>query len=375
MTRPEKQLILSANGLTNWQRGIYENDFTFILQDARYDCPLFIATFLSPRVANLLSSDPTIRELQIKTRDPNHFFTGVLGLAEGRAVQLTAANSQFFCSVGVELKNQEMAGFINGALTLDTAIARLLLLFDLNADVDCEIAFCSLHFHELKQDEIDQLPLEIVEAIVCHRSLKLQDEDSLFEFIRRVVVRDGRFAVLLANVCFEHLSRDSIESFVGLISECFEFLSAAVWESVAKRLVLSVSTPASRDRFLQPWVEYGYAEGRSLNGIIAHLSRKGGGSVIDTGVVSVTASGIGHPPPSPLRVLADFGCGINCFYTPNVPNSWVCYDFGSARVRLTHYAVRSALKPDSWHLRSWNLRVRLTGNRGSFWTIAGMTRH
>jgi hypothetical protein len=254
-----------------------------------------------------------------------------------------------------------MAELTNGALTLDSALARLLVLFDLNANVDREIAFGSLHFHELKMEEMDELPVEIVEAIVCHPSLKLQDEDSLFDFIRRAAVRDRRFAALLANVRLEHLSRDSIESFVGLISECFEFLSAAVWESVAKRLLLSVSPPEDRDRFFHAGVECGYSGARPLNGIIAHLSRKGGGSVIDTGAVSVTASGIGSPQFCPLRVLADFGCGINCFCTPDVPNSWVCYDFGRARVRLTHYAVRSALKVDQFHLRSWKFEGSVDG--------------
>jgi hypothetical protein len=59
--------------------------------------------------------------------------------------------------------------------------------------------------------EMDQVPLETVEAIVCHRSLKLQYEDSLFEFNWRAAY-DRRFAMLLANVRFEHLSRDSTES-------------------------------------------------------------------------------------------------------------------------------------------------------------------
>jgi hypothetical protein len=106
--------------------------------------------------------------------------------------------------------------------------------------------------------------------------------------------------VLLANVRFENLVWDLIESFVGVRSECFEILTAGLWESVAKRLVLSVSPPAARDRFLQLWVECGYVEARSLNGMIGHLSRKGGGSVIDTGIVSVTASGIANLQSCPL---------------------------------------------------------------------------
>jgi hypothetical protein len=242
----------------------------------------------------------------------------------------------------------------------------MLRLFDMNGKVDSEIEFCSLHFHEMKWEEFDQIPIELHQAILSHKSLKLKDEDSLFALIRCAISNDRRFAVLLANVRFEHLSNESIESFVGLITDCFDFLSEAVWFAIAKRLVLPVSSPSDRDRFVNHWVECRYAGSGSLNGIIAHLSGKFGGSVIDKGVVSVTASGIGNAQSCPLRVLTDFTCGIECFITTDVANSWVCYDFGSRRIRPTHYAVRSRLQNDDAHLRNWKFEGSIDGKS---WTV------
>jgi hypothetical protein len=182
----------------------------------------------------------------------------------------------------------------------DTAVTRLRLLFEFEGDAASEIEFCSLHFNEMQRDEFDVLPLEIVQAIVSHRSLKLRDEDSLYRLIESAVRRDARFAVLFESVRFEYLSRESMESFITLISNCFDFLTAAVWSAIAKRLILPVSGADRSDRVLCDWVECRYPGSVSLDGIIAHLSRKPGGSVIDTGAVSVTASGIDNPYQAPL---------------------------------------------------------------------------
>jgi hypothetical protein len=53
------ELALSAKGLGNLPKNVYENDFTFIVGETRSDCPSFIASFLSPRICDLQKSDPT----------------------------------------------------------------------------------------------------------------------------------------------------------------------------------------------------------------------------------------------------------------------------------------------------------------------------
>jgi hypothetical protein len=200
MAQAQKKLALSGRGLANWPRGIYENDFAFILPDGRYECPLFIATFLSPRVAGLLSTDPTVRELQIRRRDPNHFFAGVLGLAEGCAIELTEENSEFVCFIGFELGNSEIMAAALGPIARDSVFARLRVLFEFNENVAAEIEFCSSHFHELDWAEFDRMPIEILQAILSHQSLKLRDEDSLFGLILSAVRLDARFAILFESI-------------------------------------------------------------------------------------------------------------------------------------------------------------------------------
>jgi hypothetical protein len=66
--------LLSAKGLTNLSRNVYENDFTFLVGDEHYRCPSFIAAFLSPRLAERQVSDPTLHDIVMETPDPSHYF-------------------------------------------------------------------------------------------------------------------------------------------------------------------------------------------------------------------------------------------------------------------------------------------------------------
>jgi hypothetical protein len=72
------QVSLSAQVFRNLPKGIYENDFTFIVGESRYCCLSFIASFLSSRICRLQAIDPTFSEFGIETKDPHHCFTTIL---------------------------------------------------------------------------------------------------------------------------------------------------------------------------------------------------------------------------------------------------------------------------------------------------------
>jgi hypothetical protein len=121
-----------------------------------------------------------------------------------------------------------------------------------------------------------------------------------------------------ASIINHRFQLDAMQLFVGFISDSFHFLTDAVWAAVAKRLVLTVLPPEDSDRRFWPCVQCPYTEARSLNGIIAYLTRKHRGSVIDKGVISVTAGGIYDAQLYPLRALTDFASGVACFITPDM---------------------------------------------------------
>jgi hypothetical protein len=99
----ELQVGLSAKGLANIPRNIYENDFTFIIGEDRDQCPSFIAAFLSPRIGQLQISHSTLRKFVIATKDPEHYFYNFICLGEGCKITLTGGNSGFFRLMCCEL--------------------------------------------------------------------------------------------------------------------------------------------------------------------------------------------------------------------------------------------------------------------------------
>jgi hypothetical protein len=111
----------------------------------------------------------------------------------------------------------------------------------MKGNADAEIDFCSFPFYGMNWGEFDDLPLEIVRAIVSHPSLTLVSEDSLFALLLSAVGRDAGFTVLFESVQFESLSPELMESFVCLASDSFDFLTGTVWSAIARRLVLAVS--------------------------------------------------------------------------------------------------------------------------------------
>jgi hypothetical protein len=72
-----------------------ENNFTFIVGATRYDCPWFVADFISPRVGRLHAADPTMQEFVIGTSDAHGDFRDFLSLGRGSAVSLTSVNRPF----------------------------------------------------------------------------------------------------------------------------------------------------------------------------------------------------------------------------------------------------------------------------------------
>jgi hypothetical protein len=76
----------------------------------------------------------------------------------------------------------------------------------------------------------------------------------------------------------------------------------------------------------------------SLNGIIAHLTRKCGGNVREGGFVTISAKSVDDDPRCQLGNVAGLESD-SAFSSNNEPGQWVCWDFGALRVRLGHYTI------------------------------------
>jgi hypothetical protein len=356
---------LSARGLISVPRNVYENDFTVIVGDSHDKCSSVFAAFLSHRIGSLQSTDPTIREFNIATKDPHKYFSKIVDLCSGLTISADLDDkdfSRFIGDISGELCNgdlyEQINGSIEGDLTISNVIDRLRFLHGIESDYERELSFISSHFFEIDKSSICSLPFEVFYGIISNSSIQLKDEDSFYEMICDYFDRDSRYFSLFEHVRYEYLSTKSMNSFICLIDESFDFLSFAIWQSLSRRLSLSVSISFPSERF-QSHIDsiscpYSTTKSDNLNGFISFLTRKHSCHVLDSNVISITASGVFNARDCPLRHVADFG-NRTYFITQSIPNSWICYDFKDMRVSLTHYSVRSRRDADSYHLRSWIL--------------------
>jgi hypothetical protein len=118
-----------------------------------------------------------------------------------------------------------------------------------------------------------------------------------------------------------------------------------------------------------PGISFVPDPGKPLSGgIISHLARQCRRNLHEAGIVTATASSVTDTTTKyhPMRTLDLEADSLFC--TQNMPNQWVCYDFHDARIRPTHYAIRS--RSEGWrnsqNLRSWVLEGR---NDGEDWAL------
>jgi hypothetical protein len=139
----------------------------------------------------------------------------------------------------------------------------------------------------------------------------------------------------------------------------FEFLDlmdSSIWSGLGRRFVQEVVPSGSDDRVLIRETRF-RPDGKSLDGIISHLTSKCGGNVHDNGVVTASSSSISgfHRPKNAL----DLQNRNSCFCSDNVADSWICLDFKNMEVTPTHYSILSyqGQANQQHHPKSWCLEV------------------
>jgi hypothetical protein len=133
--------------------------------------------------------------LIIETSDPKRYFCDFFRLGEGSTVRITKDQRKFFGSICCEFWNRELFDYIfqgtEGPITLDNVINRLKFLASSHQTIEHEAEFCSLHLFEIELSHLCELPYEVFSEILSSKSLRLRDEDSLYELIKCQVCVDS----------------------------------------------------------------------------------------------------------------------------------------------------------------------------------------
>jgi hypothetical protein len=219
----------------------------------------------------------------------------------------------------------------------------------------------------------------MIYTIISQGSLRLESEDSLYDFIRKGIETNREMFTLLEFVRWEYCSTDVMNDFFDVLSEHLSEINASIWTSLCARLVL----PNIIGKQFPPSVKKG-GKFEVPDGIIAHLTRECRGNVHDRHVVDVTCGSfeketLGANPHSGARDndpnyaaknAADLETDSrfssawrnSCEGIPHTRNNWICYDFKERRIVPTHYAIRTnANGPGLWHLKSWLVETSADG--------------
>ena len=216
------------------------------------------------------------------------------------------------------------------------------------------------HFRESGICLLEQLGVELCERVLEHPDFE-DDEDG--EILQMITARGEEYRPLLR---FLRLDRVAGCDTRELADQLMNDGPGALWFAVSRRLACEVKGDCEP---VETRVELFYHEMRSLNGIIAYLTRKCGGNVHKKGIVNVTASS-GSQPEEAADLDSD-----SDFCSEDRKNSWICYDFRGRRVTPTSYSIRShgsytrSTSDLVAHPRSWVLEVSNTGREGSWQVV------
>ena len=351
---------LTCNGLRRVNWNVYDDDFEFVFGEDRV-CRVHsvMAEFLSPKIARLRMNDPLCYFYRFPC-DSLKVFTAFEGLVSnlksGSPFQVDITNFSSLLRLCHELENDDLLSFLfskveSESCNLDESL--VMLRFGLDLGTAFEDRFLRLrdsvasHFHEIKKDVLNALDLEVVGLLLSSSSLKIEDEDSLYEYIKARTENDIRFSSLFEFVYFEYLSLDRVKDFCSFASDYFlDNINGGIWSRICGRLIHTTGLEKSSRSIRWKEIECPL-QATPLNGIIAHLTRKYG-NLQTNGLVEVTHR---HPrrdrqsrnPAAVLEFTSSDGCEL-----VHDDTSWICYDFKDRRVFPTSIALGRGCQPGSF---------------------------
>ena len=385
------RLTLTHNGVGSVNWNAMSSDFEVVFGEDRVCCiDSVLVEFLSPKIARLRRCDISFDVYTFKDSEMFDVFESlVLSLRSGEALRVEKSNFPALVRLSQELENEELLASLLGmlkteSLSLEEAILLLRCGIDLGTAFSDRFEnlrdFVASHFYEIEKQLLDDLDLKTSQFLLSSPSLQLEDEDSLYDFVRSRSENDLSFASLFEFVHFDYLSVHSIEDFSSFVSyRCIENINLDIWGQICTRLILEAKPSGANPRvFIPPPIEYRETEffydvSKPLEGIFAHFTRECGGNIHDQGIVNITASDCPEDRCCPKNTVNGLGnannqnnFGREFFCSENYPDSWICYDFKERRVLPTSYTVMSFWeRPHAEHPQSWVIEV---SNDATSWT-------
>lgn len=390
-------MILSSAGLNNiiLDNNNTSNTFRFVFGEHEITLNNIYAEFISPIVSNLHHSDPTIDSIHFENNFNEDLFSeDILSLfkniSRGIPVKFNSEQGFKLQLISIIIDNEELLEKINqihpfeiNENNIKEYLHYLQLFHSFTQpsryfNYSNIINFMSSNFYLLDKSELVKLPKKILYSIISNTNLKIETENSLFDFIQKVYSEDededkykedeDNISIIsfYENIEFSNLSKRKFQEFL------FEFNSSemtnSLWRKIGQSYHARSKENSSRYCHKPLKIEYNKNFENPFNGIIQSLTDEFGGNVDDKGIVKITASTVSdvdHP-----KYAADLEDKKHYFCSLNYANQWLKYDFTRFKIRPNYYSIRTRHDHGSGysHLKNWVIEGSNTDNEDD-WKI------
>jgi hypothetical protein len=366
------QIALSSKGL-KFVDGINRKDFRFVSGSDSFVCDRLQAAFISPRIANFLSTDSTIDTFSL-THSDSRSLSFLCELLRGNLILVDDETIVFVENLLEDLGNFELNELIFEfvdewkPLNVSNCNSRLNEKMRLGLKVTRECEFIASQFTEMKVELLESLNVCVLKDILSLDTLQITNEDWLLELIVKL---GSKYFELLGSVRFEYLSCSSIDLFFENVD--FVDIDSGIWHQLwirSRHHLIYASNELSLNRFKNCFSRSPQSDSDSasasasaslFSGLIHHLCDECHGNVHERGVVNITCSSRSR---NECWQVVNYDWN-DYFYTTNSPKSWIQFDFKDRLVCLTHYALKSDGDFRD-HLLEWTISG---SNDENSWTI------
>ena len=395
-----KQVILSAAGLKNLVND--KKDFLFIFGDCQILMNSVYAEFISPNVSHLHQVDPTIRSIEIRnSKMPgNDAFTKIFTediitlfqeISCGSEISINEEQSSKMRLISMAIGNNELLNKINNLYPINRTnsdqflqhfqeLSQSLNNSDSILSSTTGIDIIAQNFFTYDQSNLLKLPKTTLYSIISNPNLKIENEDSLFDFICKIFENDldtndesPKITSFLEEIYIVNLSKEKFHTFLELVEP--NEISISLWRNLCQRF--SEPDENNSDINNKRYTTFIESDSKIINdksiftGIISNLTKQSGGNVAKNGTIFVTSSSEYSSDYSAQNVV-DLDSS-SMFSSRNERDQWLMYDFRFLRIKPTSYYIKSGIYGKyEYHPRSWDLEG---SNNGKEWDVLDSRRN
>lgn len=381
-----KTFTLSSSGIKNIICD--EKEFVFIFGNKEIRMSNVSAEFISPIVSRLHVSDSTINSIYYKLPVKNDFpqFDAILTediinilylLSKGSSVSMNTEQIYKIQQISILLSNSELFNELqkinNSEENLDEYLNNLQLLeyisnLQCNQDFDITsfISPISKKFNTIDHKKLHKLSKPFLFKIISNENLKIEDEDSLFDFIKDIFDKEDNEPLTIIDfleyIDFRNLSEEKFKE--AILSIDPNQMTNQLWKNICNRFLdnnkdqMNKTQSDSDSKF--EIIEYKSGNDNMFNGIMHGLSAKTGGNISTNGTIEITCTSV---ESKETLKLVDYE-NESVFYSNDSNLATIRFDFKDKLIQPSSYKVKTAgNSKNCYHPKNWVIEVSNDGEK------------